>query len=79
MRYSENFQGLFSCQTQEKIKARKFMSNLTEGILYWLGIDTKQVSNPRDLFSGEDQKDERNELEKLSGRRLDPYIDIRGK
>lgn len=63
----------------QKIKARKFMSNLTEGILYWLGIDTKQVSNPRDLFSGEDQKDERNELEKLSGRRLDPYIDIRGK
>ena len=47
------------------------MSNLTEGILYWLGISTKEVSHPRDLFSEEDQKDERNELEKLSGRRLD--------
>lgn len=65
--------------TLQKIKARKFMSNLTEGILYWLGIGTKQVSHPRDLFSEEDQKDERNELEKLSGRRLDPCIDIRGK
>ena len=63
----------------QKIKARKFMSNLTEGILYWLGISTKEVSHPRDLFSEEDQKDERNELEKLSGRRLDPSIDIRGK
>ena len=62
-----------------KIKARKFMSNLTEGILFWLGIGTKQVSNPRDLFSEENQNDEKNELEKISGRRLDPYGGIRTK
>ena len=55
------------------------MSNLTEGILCWLGIDTSEKDNPRDIFSADDQKDENNELNAILGRRLDPPIDIRGK
>ena len=62
-----------------KVRAQKFMSNLTEGILFWLGIGTEEVSNPRNLFSEKDQNDDKNELQKISGRRLDPYIDIREK
>ena len=66
-------------EVSKKIKAVKFMSNLTEGILFWLGIDTSEISSPRDLFSKNNQRDDRNELRKISDRRHDPYIDIRGK
>ena len=58
---------------------KNYEANGVEKIQRKLEIFSTLISKKSNLFSGEDQKDERNELEKLSGRRLDPYIDIRGK
>lgn len=63
----------------KKIKATKFLSNLTEGVLSWLGIKVSNLTETRDLFSNENQPDERGELSLISNRRNDPSIDIRGK
>lgn len=63
----------------KKIQATKFLSNMTEGVLHWLGIKTKQLPHPQDLFSPSSQDDVRNEIRSISTRRKDDAIDIRGK
>lgn len=58
------------------VQGRRFGDSLTEGIAQWLGIKTKQIPNPRDLFSSEDDPDSHGHEALMKQRRDDPAINI---
>lgn len=60
-----------------RYKARRFASNLTEGVAAWIKVKTEQFPAPRDLFLSDDDQDEYGVMEELRKRRNDPPIDIR--
>lgn len=60
-----------------RITARRFANNLTEGVSAWLGVTTEQLPKPRDLFRTESDPDDYGILPMLAKRRNDPPIDVR--
>lgn len=60
-----------------RYKARRFASNLTEGVAAWLRVKTEQLPAPRDLFLSDDDADEYGVMEELRNRRNDPPLDVR--
>lgn len=60
-----------------RVTARRFANNLTEGVSAWLGVTTEQLPTPRDLFRTESDPDEYGILPMLAKRRNDPPIDVR--
>jgi len=63
-------------QSHTVVKGRRFGDSLTEGIAHWIGIRTKQIPNPKDLFSSTDDPDTRGHENLMKQRRDDPAINI---
>lgn len=59
-----------------RIIANRYANNVTEGIAHWLGIQTKDLMQPRDLFRDESDIDEEGVENLLRSRRDDPALDI---
>lgn len=57
-----------------RVKARRYLSNLTEGVSAWLGVATEQLPQPRELFRNEDDTDEYGVTQELLHRRDDPVM-----
>jgi hypothetical protein len=58
------------------VKGRRFGDSLTEGISHWLGIATKQIPTPKDLFAPGIDPDTHGHESLMKQRRLDPAINI---
>ena len=58
-------------------RVRRFSSNLTEGAAQWLGIRTKDMPSPRDLFAAPADEDSEGVLSELKKRRHDPAIPVK--
>lgn len=54
-----------------RVRARRYLSNLTEGVSAWLGVTTEQLPMPRSLFRDGDDSDEYGVLFELQRRRND--------
>lgn len=69
MRYSENFQGLFSCQTQEKDYLKRKESPILDWKYLFHSFRTshKLLSGVGSLFLGFDQKNKRQQNQHNSG------------
>lgn len=60
-----------------RVRARRYLSNFTEGVSAWLGVTTEQLPMPRSLFRDGDDSDEYGVLFELQRRRNDPEKVVR--